>query len=91
MTKRSLLVDPSKLSKVEQVAKKYMRKGIRPFDTSFKLLLPRTCFQAVTTDGTNTILLIQEDDIHVNNQLVVFEPTSDADPGAGSRPKRSRQ
>jgi hypothetical protein len=39
MTKRSLLVDPSEPSKVEQVAKKYMRKGIRPFDTSFNFLL----------------------------------------------------
>jgi hypothetical protein len=89
-TDRSLLVNPFEPSEVERVAKKYMRKGIRPFDTSFKLLLPRTCFQAVTTDGTNTILLIQEDDLHVNNQLVVFEPTADAGPFGGSRPKRSR-
>ncbi|ELR06849.1 hypothetical protein VC83_03930 [Pseudogymnoascus destructans] len=85
-TDRSLLVNPFEPSEVERVAKKYMRKGIRPFE----LLLPRTCFQAVTTDGTNTILLIQEDDTHVNNQLVVFEPTPDADPFGGSRPKRSR-
>ncbi|OBT51890.1 hypothetical protein VE04_09288 [Pseudogymnoascus sp. 24MN13] len=43
-TDRSLLVNPFEPSEVERVAKKYMRKGIRPFDTSFKLLLPRTCF-----------------------------------------------
>ncbi|ELR03573.1 hypothetical protein GMDG_06231 [Pseudogymnoascus destructans 20631-21] len=88
MTERSLLVDPSEPSEVERVAKKYMRKGIRPFDTSFNFLLPQTCFQAVTTDGTNTVLLIKEDGI--NNQLVVFDPTSDAGSSAGSRLKRSR-
>jgi hypothetical protein len=88
MTERSLLVDPSEPSEVERVAKKYMRKGMRPFDTSFNFLLPQTCFQAVTTNGTNTVFLIKEDGI--NNQLVVFDPTSDAGPSAGSRLKRSR-
>ncbi|OAF55374.1 hypothetical protein VC83_08336 [Pseudogymnoascus destructans] len=88
MTERSLLVDPSEPSEVERVTKKYMRKGMRPFDTSFNFIVPQTCFQAVTTDGTNTVFLIKEDGI--NNQLVVFDPTSDAGPSAGSRLKRSR-
>jgi len=89
-TDRSLLVDPSEPSEVERVAKKYMRKGIRPFDTSFKLLVPRKCFQAVTTDGTNTVLLIQEDDVRFKSQLVVYEPTSDAGLSTGGRLKRGR-
>jgi hypothetical protein len=90
-TDRSLLVDPSEPSEVERVAKKYMRKGFRPFDTSFSLLVPRTCFHAVTADGTNTVLLIPENDIRVNNQLVVFEPASDAGPSTASRVKRGRR
>jgi hypothetical protein len=51
-----------------------MRKGIRPFSSSFKLLVPRTCFQAAIADGSNTILLIPEDNIQVNNQLVRYVP-----------------
>lgn len=43
-TDRSLLVDPSEPSEVERVAKKYTRKGIRQFDTSFNLLVPGQCF-----------------------------------------------
>ncbi|KAL5344302.1 hypothetical protein ACLOAV_010731 [Pseudogymnoascus australis] len=89
-TDRSLLVDPSEPSEVERVAKKYTRKGIRQFDTSFNLLVPGQCFQAVTTNGTNTVLLIKDDGLHVDSQLVVFKPTSDAEPFAGTRPKRSR-
>ena len=87
-TDRSLLVDPSEPSEVERVAKKYMRKGIRPFDTLFNPLVPGTCFQAVTADGTNTVLLIQEYDI--NNQLVVFEPPSDAGLSTGGRLKKTK-
>jgi hypothetical protein len=89
-TDRSLLVDPSELSEVERVAKKYMRKGFKPFDTSFSLLVPRTCLQAVTADGTNTVLLIPENDIRVNNQLVAFEPASNAGPSTASRLKKGR-
>jgi hypothetical protein len=82
-------VDPSEPSEVERVAKKYIRKGIRPFDTSFNLLLSRICFQVVTANGTNTILLVSEDYIRFDNQLVVFETTSDAGPSTGGRLKRS--
>ncbi len=70
-TVRSLLVDISDPSEVERVAKKYMRKGIRPFDSSGNVLVPRTCFQAATADGSNTILLVPEKSIKVKNQLVV--------------------
>ncbi|ELR03469.1 hypothetical protein VC83_00134 [Pseudogymnoascus destructans] len=49
MTERSLLVDPSELSEVEQVAKKYMRKGIRPFDTSFNFVLLRLSASAMAS------------------------------------------
>jgi hypothetical protein len=69
-TVSSVLVDVSDPSEVERVAKKYMRKGIRPFDSSLNLLVPRTCFKAATADGSNTILLVPEDRIKVNNQLM---------------------
>ncbi|MCJ1355759.1 MAG: hypothetical protein MMC33_005751 [Icmadophila ericetorum] len=90
-TDHSLLVDPSEPSEVERVAKEYMRKGFRPFDISFSLLVPRTCFKAVTADGTNTVLLVPENDICVNNQLVVFKPAADAGPSTGRRLKRDRR
>lgn len=37
-----------------------MRKyeGIQIYDTNFRKLNPQTCFEDVTADGTNTILLI---------------------------------
>ncbi len=50
MTDRSLLVDESNPSKVERVAKKYMRKGIWPFDSSLNLLVLVTCFKAAIAD-----------------------------------------
>ena len=53
-TNRSLRVNPLEPSEVERVTKKYMRTRFRPFDTSFNLLVPRTCFQAVTANGTRT-------------------------------------
>lgn len=54
------LVDPSDPSETERVAKKSMRKDIRLFDTNLRTLAPRDCFEAATTQGTNTILLILE-------------------------------
>ncbi|KAH6703055.1 hypothetical protein BKA61DRAFT_660971 [Leptodontidium sp. MPI-SDFR-AT-0119] len=73
-TDRSLLVDSSDPSEVERVAKNYMRKHIRPFDSSLNPLVPRTCFQAAIADGSNTILLVPENSIQVNNQLVKHVP-----------------
>lgn len=90
-TDRSLLVNSAEPSKVERVAKKYMRKGFRPFDSSFNPLVPRTCFQAVTADGTNTILLNPEHDIRINNQLLLPGPVSDAGPSTSKRAKKILQ
>jgi hypothetical protein len=44
-----------------------MRKRIHIFDTRFRKLTPQTCFKDVTSDGTNTILLIPESDIDTDN------------------------
>jgi hypothetical protein len=91
-TDRSLLVDSSNPSEVEQVAKKYIRKGIRPFDSSLNLLVPRTCFQAAITNRSNTILLVPENSIQVNNQLVKFVPNamSNGKLSTEARVKRNR-
>ena len=37
------------------------------FDTNLCMLTPETCFEAVTADGTNTILLIPEREIDTDN------------------------
>jgi hypothetical protein len=63
----TLLVDPTDPSEARRVAIKYMRKRIHMFDTSFRMLTPQTCFEDVTADGTNTILLIPEGDIDTDN------------------------
>ena len=39
------------------------------FDTNLRMLTPQTCFEAVTADGTNTILLIPEREIDTDNLL----------------------
>jgi len=87
-TDRSLLVDSAEPFEVERVVKKYMRKGFWPFYASFNPLVPRTCFQAVTVDGANRILLIPEYDIRINNQLVLSGPISNAGPSTGKRMKK---
>jgi hypothetical protein len=68
-TANSLLVDPSDPSEVERVAKKYMRKRIRLFDTALNILTPRDCFEAALADETNTILLIPEAEIDIDKEL----------------------
>lgn len=73
-TDRSLLVDSSDPSEVERVTKKYMRKGIRPVDRSLNLLVPSLCFEAALADESNTIFLLPEASIKVNNQLVKRVP-----------------
>ncbi len=37
------------------------------FDTNLRMLTPETCFEAVTADSTNTILLIPEQEIDTDN------------------------
>ncbi|KAF4626911.1 hypothetical protein G7Y89_g11248 [Cudoniella acicularis] len=66
---QDLEVDPSNPSKVKRIAMKYMRKlgRMHIFDTNLRMLTPQTCFEDVTADGTNTILLIPERDIDTDN------------------------
>lgn len=67
---QTLQVDRADPSEVARVAKKSMRKGFRAMDTNMQLLAPDDCFEAATIDGTNTILLIPQADLDVDEGLV---------------------
>jgi hypothetical protein len=54
---------------VERVAKKYIRKHIRLFDIALNPLTLRECFEAAIANRANTILLIPETEININEQL----------------------
>jgi hypothetical protein len=88
----SLLVDPSDPSEVERVAKKYMRKRIRLFDTALNILTPRGCWEAALADGSNTILLIPEQEISIDEELEasVSGLASNTDSDTDKEPKRPR-
>ena len=66
----SLIVDHSDPSEVASVVKKYIRKGVRAFNTEAQLLGPEDCFEAATADGTNTILLIPENKLDIDDRLL---------------------
>ena len=66
----TLSVDRSDPSEVARVAKKNTRKGLRTFDTNAQLLGPDDCFEAVTSDGTNTILLIPQNELNIDDRLL---------------------
>jgi hypothetical protein len=46
-----------------------MRKRIRLFDIALNPLTPRECFEAAIANGANTILLIPETEINIDEQL----------------------
>lgn len=67
---QSLWVERSDPSEVIRVAKKNMRKGLRIFDTNMQLLAPDDCFEAVTADGTNTIVLVPQMQLEIDDQML---------------------
>ncbi|KAF2690341.1 hypothetical protein K458DRAFT_399676 [Lentithecium fluviatile CBS 122367] len=54
--------NPLEVNEIERQAIRHITKydGIQIYDTNLRKLDPRTCFEDVTADGTNTILLIPE-------------------------------
>ena len=70
-----------------------MRKQMRLLDTDLNILTPRNCFQAAIADGSNTLLVIPEKEIDINEQLEasVSELPSVSDSHAGVGRKRGRQ
>ncbi len=66
-------VDQLDRSKVERVAKKNMRKGIKLFDTNLRMLAPQDCFEAATANCSNTIFLVPETSM---NTMTEFAATA---------------
>ncbi|WQF84245.1 hypothetical protein CDEST_09259 [Colletotrichum destructivum] len=60
-------VDASDSSPVQRTAAKYMRKQFCLFDTSYNNLIPKTCFEKVTANGTNTILVVRTSQVSTND------------------------
>jgi hypothetical protein len=88
-TADSLLVDRSDPSEVERVAKKYMRKRIRLFDTTLNILTPQECFEAALADKAGTIFLIPEAEMKIDEELE--ESISELASNLEHEPKRSRR
>jgi hypothetical protein len=67
-----------------------MRKGLTIFDTREHMLSSQECFQVVTHNGTNTILLIPQNELVIDNTALDF--TSNIETNAVSnREHRSKR
>ncbi|KAI9767338.1 MAG: hypothetical protein M1840_005747 [Geoglossum simile] len=65
-----LIVNLSDPSEVEYIAIKNLRKEIRTFNTNLRMLAPNECFEAVTGNGTNTILLIPQKELVIDDEML---------------------
>lgn len=54
---REVVVNPAEPCEAERLAVKYLQRGQRIFDSKARALMPTTCFDRVTSDGTNTIFV----------------------------------
>jgi hypothetical protein len=66
----SIVVDPSNPSEVVRKAREYMREGLRILDTKLRMLSPDECFRVVTENKTNTILLIPQKELVIDDELI---------------------
>jgi hypothetical protein len=60
-------VDLSNLSEVQDITKDYIRDSFRLFTTIFNILNIKDCFPRVTANRSNTMLVIQEIEININD------------------------
>ena len=67
---QDLWIRPSDTSEVVRISKKNMRKGLRLFDTNMQCLAPENAFECVTKDGTNTIMMIPQRELNVDNRAL---------------------
>ncbi|CZT07754.1 uncharacterized protein RCO7_10310 [Rhynchosporium graminicola] len=65
----SIYAHPEDSSEVERIAKKYIRKRFRIFNTELQMLAPRDCFQDVANDRTHTVLLVSQDSLCTDNEM----------------------
>lgn len=63
-------VDPSDPLAVEEAARAYMQKGLRPWSTDLKPLLPGKVFDSATCLGLNTVILLPESNIDIDEPLL---------------------
>jgi hypothetical protein len=66
----SIIVDPSNPPEVIRKAKEYMREGLRILDTKLRMLSPDKCFRVVTEIQTNTIVLIPQKELVIDDELI---------------------
>ena len=66
----SLWLDQADPSEVGRKPKKNVRKGLRPFDLNMHLLTPENCFEAVNEDGTNTIVLLPQSELDIDEGIL---------------------
>ena len=62
------VTERSDSSEIEKVAMKWVRKKWRLFNTELRMLAPQQCYDAAMTNGTYTILLMQESDINIDHE-----------------------
>ncbi|KAF4339512.1 hypothetical protein FBEOM_6574 [Fusarium beomiforme] len=53
-----IMVDPADPFVIQRIAEKYMRKQFCLFDVDYHNLIPKTCFEKVVANGTNTIVVM---------------------------------
>jgi hypothetical protein len=63
-------VDSSNPLAVEEAARQYIQKGLRPWSTDLRPLLPGKVFDSATSLGLNTIILLPEGDINIDEPLL---------------------
>jgi hypothetical protein len=71
------------------VAIKYSRKGLGIFDNELRVLNPRTCFERITSDGTNAIYLLLSWEVETGNHVTLAPDNEQANDGRQSQ-KRNR-
>ncbi|KIM98708.1 hypothetical protein OIDMADRAFT_57053 [Oidiodendron maius Zn] len=76
-----IMVDHSNPSNVKDVMRDHICKRIRPFNTSLRLIGVKDCFKLAIGDGTNTILLIPNGELHINNETLDAAAKFRANPG----------
>lgn len=61
--------NPAESLAVEDKAREFMLQGLRPFSTHVKPLLPRDVFKSALSSGINTVLLLPDDNVDINENL----------------------
>jgi hypothetical protein len=77
-------------SEVERFATKQLRKQMYLFNTLGRALTAKNCFDAIRTDGSQTLILVPADQLDISRQLVASTLES-ANPGPSKGDERSKK